>query len=185
MPLHFLYHSSLYHAVAFSSQLWQWSLLLLQVNHVCVHAEHDQSIVTCTESITHINYSSTAAGGTLSCNPLMNIGVILITIGACALITALCCSIYLCCIKITSDFDSSSSVHITCCLLATVMLVIFLGMAIAGTVLVAENYKTVKDGSYVDNGKFVSCNNSEVPFVLAILSWIICFLVCCCGFVSC
>jgi len=130
-------------------------------------------------------YPSTAAGGTLSCDPLMIVGAILITTGACALITALCCSIYLCYIKLAHDFGSSWGAHIICCLLAFLMLLILLGMAIAATVLVAENYNTVKDGSYVDDGEVVSCNNSEMPFVLTILSWIICFLVCCCGCVSC
>ena len=115
----------------------------------------------------------------------MQVGAINIAIGACALITALCCSVYLCCIKLTNDFGSSWGAHILCCLLAILMLLILLGMAIAATILVAENYKTVKDGSYVDNGEPVSCVNSEMPFVLTILSWTICFLVCCCGCVSC
>ena len=132
-----------------------------------------------------LTHSSTAAGGTLSCDPLMIVGAILITTGACALITALCCSIYLCYIKLAHDFGSSWGAHIICCLLAILMLLILLGMAIAATVLVAENYNTVTDGSYVDDGEVVSCNNSGMPFVLTILSWSICLLVCCCGCVSC
>ena len=131
-----------------------------------------------------MTYPSTAAGGTLLCDPIMKVGAINIAIGACTLITALCCSMYLCCTR-ADNTNISKGIHGICCLLASLMLLAFLGMSIAESILVAENYDTIKNGSYVDNGKWVSCKNSEIPLALTILSWMIWLLVCCCGCLSC
>lgn len=171
--IHFLYQCA---SAALSSLLWQWCLLLLQVSHVC-------GVSKVCVHVFSMHNSLTAAGKILSCDPLMNIGTINITTGACVLITALCCSFYLCCTR-ADDPAISRGIHVICCLSTCLILLIFLGMAIAGSVLVANNYDTIKNGSYVDNGERASCKNSEIPFVLTILSWVIWLLVCCCGMLS-
>lgn len=108
----------------------------------------------------------------------------MITIGACTLVTAFYCLVYLC-IARAKYFYYSCGAHIISCLLANLMLIVLIGLATTGSVLVAENYSAVKNGSYVDDGKLVPCNNYEIPLVLSILSWMICFLVYCFGCVSC
>ena len=135
-------------------------------------------------TVTQYTHSSTAAGGTLSCDPLMKVGAMNIAIGACTFLTALCCSVYLCCTRIENT-NISKGIHGICCVLASLMFLAFLAMAIAESVLVAENYDTImnrSNGSYVGDGK---CRNSEIPLALTILSWVIWLLVCCCGCLSC
>lgn len=128
-----------------------------------------------------------AVGGTLSCDPLMTVGEIIIAIGVFALITALCCSMCSYMVRSASPVAdgkeiTEKEVFILCCFVVSVPLIVFLGLLIGESVLIAENYEVVRNGTYVnDDGELVTCENSEIPFILSIIAWVLLLLLCCRG----
>ena len=131
-------------------------------------------------------YIITAVGGTLSCDPLMKTGEVIIAAGSFALITSLCCSMCSCAIKGTADDKEGMYVtFVVCCFVAGIPLLVLLGLAIGESVLIVENYEVLLNGTYVDgDGELVSCENSEMPFTLTIISGAILLLLCGCGCLS-
>ena len=117
----------------------------------------------------------------------MKIGEIIITVGVFALITAVCCSMcsYVVRAAAAEDLETAMGVFVVCCFVVSVPLIVFLGLLIGESVLIAENYKVVRNGTYVDDdGKLVTCENSEMPFILTIIAWVLLLLLCCCGSLS-
>lgn len=106
-------------------------------------------------------YPSTAAGGNLSCDPMVKIRALNIAFGVFALITAILSCIYLYCTTTDDTRFSKRAMDSICILLIVLMVFVFIGVAFTQSILMMKNH------TYLN----VSCKNIGIPLSLNVATW--------------